>query len=52
MHVPTVAEIESLLEKVGFRLETSVMRSDLCEEPEEVLKFSDDCRFWVVQKPE
>lgn len=51
MHVPTVAEMESLLREVGFRVEASVMRSELTEEPEEVTAFSDDCRFWVVQKP-
>lgn len=51
MHVPTVAEMESLLSGVGFHVEASVMRSELTEEPEEVTTFSDDCRFWVVQKP-
>lgn len=51
MHVPTIAEVGSLLAKSGFRLEAGVMRSELCDEPEEVLQFSDDCRFWVVQKP-
>lgn len=50
MHVPTVAEMESLLEGTGFRIEASVMRSELGEEPPEVQAFSDDCRFWVVQK--
>lgn len=51
MHVPTVSEIESLLEKSGFRLEATVMRSELCDESDDVKAFSDDCRFWVVQKP-
>ena len=52
MHVPSVAEVEALLEATGFRLEASLMRSELCEESEEVQAFSDDCRFWVAQKPE
>jgi SAM-dependent methyltransferase len=51
MHVPTVGELSEVLESVGFRIEASVMRSELGEEPVEVLEFSDDCRFWVVQKP-
>lgn len=51
MHVPAVAEVEAELGRVGFRIEASVMRSELTGEPEEVEAFSDDCRFWVVQKP-
>jgi len=47
-----VSEMEALLTEVGFRVEVSVMRSELADEPQEVLDFSDDCRFWVVQKPE
>lgn len=50
MHVPTVAEMQSLLAEVGFRLEASVMRSELTQESAEVEAFADDCRFWVVQK--
>ncbi|HKK19258.1 MAG TPA: class I SAM-dependent methyltransferase [Opitutales bacterium] len=51
MHVPSVSEMEARLQEAGFRLEVTVMRSELCEEPAEVKAFSDDCRFWVVQKP-
>ncbi|MGB0743626.1 MAG: class I SAM-dependent methyltransferase [Opitutales bacterium] len=50
MHVPTVKEVEALLEETGFHIEASVMRSELCDESERVKAFSDDCRFWVVQK--
>lgn len=50
MHVPTVAEIEEVLQRVGFRIDASIMRSELGQEPAEVTDFSDDCRFWVVQK--
>lgn len=52
MHVPTQTELEATLAEVGFALEASVMRSDLGEEPAEVEAFSDDCRFWVVRKPQ
>ncbi|MEM7790790.1 MAG: class I SAM-dependent methyltransferase [Verrucomicrobiota bacterium] len=52
MHVPTRAEIAEVLSSAGFDLEATVMRSELADEPQEVLDFSDDCRFWVVQKPD
>lgn len=51
MHVPSFSEVEQLLSEVGFQLEASAMRSELAHEPQDVLEFSDDCRFWVVQKP-
>ena len=51
MHVPTVAEIETTLQNVGFRIEAHLMRSDLANESAAVREFSDDCRFWVVQRP-
>lgn len=50
MHVPTVAEMQALLAKVGFLVEATVMRSELAQESAEVEAFADDCRFWVVQK--
>lgn len=51
MHVPSMAEMEAVLERVGFRIEATVMRSQLAHESVEVEAFSDDCRFWAVQKP-
>ena len=51
MHVPTVEEMKALLQRVGFRIEAHAMRSELANEPAAVREFSDDCRFWVVQKP-
>ena len=51
MHVPAVAEVEAILLRVGFHLEASVMRSEIAHESAAVMEFSDDCRFWVVQKP-
>ena len=52
MHVPTVEEMDVLLQRVGFRIEAHAMRSELANEPAAVREFSDDCRFWVLQKPE
>lgn len=51
MHVPTEAEMREALEAAGFRVEATIMRSELAEEPPEVMEFADDCRFWVAQKP-
>lgn len=51
MHVPSQSEMEAILEKVGFHIEASILRSDLASESKDVLVFSDECRFWVVQKP-
>ena len=51
MHVPTVAEMEAVLSRVGFRIEAHLMRSELANESAAVREFSDDCRFWVVQRP-
>jgi len=50
MHVPTQSEVQALLETADFRVEATVMRSELGSEEAEVESFSDDCRFWVVQK--
>ena len=52
MHVPTVGEMQLLLTRVGYHIEVSLMRSELVKEPAEVEAFSDDCRFWIVKKPE
>ena len=52
MHVPTVADIKSQIAKVGFEMEITAMRSELSKESGQVEAFSDDCRFWVVRKPE
>lgn len=52
MHVPVKSELETALHAVGFRLEVCVPRSALANESMAVREFSDDCLFWVVQKPE
>ena len=51
MHVPSVEEMTASIEAAGFRVEATVMRSELGQEPADVLEFSDDCRFWVAQRP-
>jgi SAM-dependent methyltransferase len=51
MHVPALGEVEAILLGVGFHLEATVMRSEIAHESLAVEDFSDDCRFWVVQKP-
>ncbi len=51
IHVPTRAEMNAQLEAVGFRVEVDILRSELAMESAEVREFSDDTRFWVVQKP-
>jgi len=51
LHFPTREEVISSLEEAGFILIEGILRSELCEESEEVKKFSTDCLFWLVQKP-
>jgi len=51
IHLPTREEVISSLEEAGFILIEGILRSELCEESEEVKNFSTDCVFWLVQKP-
>ena len=51
IHAPSRAELTEDLEHVGWRIEVDVLRSALCIESEIVREFSDECRFWVAQKP-
>lgn len=51
LHFPTREEVISSLEEAGFRVIEGILRSELCEESEEVKKFSTDCVFWLIQKP-
>ncbi|MBC2604396.1 class I SAM-dependent methyltransferase [Puniceicoccus vermicola] len=52
IHVPEANMIRADLKEVGFRIEIDVLRSKLADEPPGVKEFSDECRFWVAQKPE
>jgi len=51
LHFPTREEVISSLEETGFILIEGILCSELCEESEEVKKFSTDCVLWLVQKP-
>jgi ubiquinone/menaquinone biosynthesis C-methylase UbiE len=51
IHIPKAQEIEAVLNQVGFRIEATVMLSEIATETQEVTDFIDECRFWVVQKP-
>ena len=50
IHIPTCNEMRTLFKEAGFRIEADVLRSQLANESQEVREFSDECRFWVVQK--
>jgi len=50
LHFPTREEVILSLEETGFRLIEGILRSELCEEPKEVKKFSTDCVLWLAQK--
>ena len=51
LHFPTREEVISSLEEAGFILIEGILRSELCEESEEVKKFSTNCVLWLIQKP-
>lgn len=51
IHIPTITEMEAALKRAGFRIEAHVPRSAVANEPSAVREFSDECRFWVAQKP-
>jgi hypothetical protein len=51
LHFPTREEVISSLKEAGLVLIEVLLRSALCEESEEVKKFSTDCLFWLVEKP-
>ena len=50
IHSADAEEMRAVLEKIGFEVIFSEMRSRICAEPEAVRDFSDDTRFWVVGK--
>jgi hypothetical protein len=51
MHVPTYQSVAQALQEVGFLLEASIMRSEIGQESSAVKECTDDCRFWLAQKP-
>lgn len=51
IHSGTRAEILEDLQSVGFLHEVDCLRSEIASESAQVRQFSDDTRFWVVQRP-
>lgn len=51
IHVPSAKEIREDLKATGWRIEADALRSQIANESLAVRDFSDDCRFWVAQKP-
>lgn len=50
-HFPTNQKVIECIKKSGFTLCESVLREDICEEPERVMNFGiNPVRYWVVQK--
>ena len=51
LHSPTCQEIRVDLKAASFEVVWDKLRSQMCRESEQVRDFSDDCRFWVAQRP-
>ena len=51
IHIPTRAEIASLVADAGFILVQDRLRSQIANESEAIRKFSAECRMWVVRRP-
>ncbi|MCC5834830.1 MAG: class I SAM-dependent methyltransferase [Opitutales bacterium] len=52
IHVPSIEEVKEDLDATGWVLETERLRSQISNESLPVREFSDECRFWIVRKPE
>lgn len=50
IHSADSAEMRALLERIGFSVVFTRLRSEICAEPERVREFSDETRFWVLRK--
>jgi len=50
IHIPDRAEVKKLIKDSGFKIIESSFRSDVCEERPEILEYSVECIFWVVEK--
>ena len=51
IHVPSTDEIRRDLKAAGFKVHLDTVRSHIAIEPLPVREFSDECRFWVAQRP-
>ncbi|GLI55823.1 hypothetical protein PM10SUCC1_13370 [Propionigenium maris DSM 9537] len=50
VHIPTRNEVIELIEGAGLKLIEDFYRSDLFTETDRVKRFSNECRFFIVQK--
>ncbi len=50
IHIPSFAEIKKMIDDSHFKLADTFMRSSEFDEDDDVIDFSDDCRFWIVEK--
>lgn len=49
VHIPVPEDTIKMLNEAGFHVVETAMRSEICQESEEIKKYSCDCRFWIVQ---
>lgn len=50
IHSADPGETRAAIEKIGFAVLFTELRSRICAEPQPVREFSDDTRFWVLRK--
>jgi len=51
MHVPARDEVLEDLKSTGWIHLADRMRSEIADEPDSVVEFAENCRFWIVEKP-
>lgn len=51
IHSPEAEDVRADAKAAGFKVIRDVLRTSVTVEPEHVREFSDNCRFWIVQKP-
>lgn len=52
MHIPTREEVLEDLAAAGWVHKQDFRRAEMAKEPDDVREFSDECRFWIAQKPD
>lgn len=52
IHVPSRPEVLEDLASAGWEWIEDAMRSEIANEPQDVREFADECRFWIVRRPE
>lgn len=52
IHSASLREVSEQITEVGFELVETCLRSELGNESVETREFSDECRFWVLRKPD